>query len=302
MKNSLIEILNPFIRYANHLVNCTNENHSLPWRHIFDCELIYVTDGKIIVETKTKKYCVEKNQLHVMPPFVEHTRYFEDDTPCSYFSIHLDFFHQVGMPDFSANEAYVHKNAEYIERLKLKKRSDFAGLQFRDLIAVKNNEKMYSLFSDILANDKLSSTNIHALLKLKALSYELISNIVHECEAQNITFMAYRSTVYHDAITDFISYVKQNYMEKISIKEMAQKYGMSVNNFNTIFKQNQNCSPYTFVTLTRLENSKLLLISGKHDVKTVAYLVGYDNEHYFSRLFSKYEKCSPSQYAKTFNQ
>ena len=302
MKKEIIDKLNPFIRYAKHNVDCNNENHKVPWRHIFDCEIIYVTDGSIIVETKTEKYYVKKNQLHIMTPFVEHTRYFDDHTSCTYFTIHLDFFYQSGMPDFSANEAYVQQNAEYVEKAKLKKRSDFAGLNFINLLSVRNNRKMFSIFNQIVNNYRNSQTDIHALLKLKSLGYELISNIVRECDAQKKTLISYNSAVYNDTIDDFVSYVKVNYMEEININSVAKKYGMSLNNFNIMFKKIHNCSPYAYIILTRLENSKALLLSGKHNIKTVAAMVGYSNEHYFSRLFSKHEKCSPSQYLKKYKK
>ena len=302
MKKEIYDQINPFIRYAKKLENCNNENHILPWRHIFDYELIYVTDGSIIVETNTEKYSVGKNQLHIMPPFVEHTRYFEKDAVCTYSTVHLDFFYQTEIQDFSVYDAYIRKDTDYIVKNNLKKRGDFAGLNFINRLSVRNNRKMASLFAQIIDNYVLSETDIHAGLKLKALGFELVSSILRECEAQKIEFISYSSTVYNASIEDFVSYVKHNYMKNISIKATAKQYGMSLNNFNIMFKKYHNCSPYAYITLTRLLNSKILLLSGKYTIKTVANLVGYDNEHYFSRLFSIHEKCTPTEYIKKYKK
>jgi len=48
----------------------------------------------------------------------------------------------------------------------------------------------------------------------------------------------------------------------------------------------------------RLEEAKKLLESGKYRVNEVAYMVGFNDEKYFTILFKRNEGITPSQFMK----
>ncbi len=55
-------------------------------------------------------------------------------------------------------------------------------------------------------------------------------------------------------------------------------------------------SPNEYITIYRLKKSITLLKSKKHQVSEVAFMVGFNDPKYFSRVFKKYHNCSPSSY------
>ncbi len=57
-----------------------------------------------------------------------------------------------------------------------------------------------------------------------------------------------------------------------------------------------NVSPNEYITIYRLKKSISLLKSKKHQVSEVAFMVGFNDPKYFSRVFKKFYNCSPSSY------
>jgi YesN/AraC family two-component response regulator len=55
-------------------------------------------------------------------------------------------------------------------------------------------------------------------------------------------------------------------------------------------------SPNDFITVFRLKKSVALLSSGRYSINEVAYQVGFNDPKYFSRVFKKFYKKTPSEY------
>ncbi|GAO29061.1 helix-turn-helix domain-containing protein [Geofilum rubicundum] len=55
-------------------------------------------------------------------------------------------------------------------------------------------------------------------------------------------------------------------------------------------------SPNDFITIYRLKKSLPLLSSKELSVNEVAYTVGFNDPKYFSRVFKKFYKKTPSEY------
>jgi YesN/AraC family two-component response regulator len=55
-------------------------------------------------------------------------------------------------------------------------------------------------------------------------------------------------------------------------------------------------SPNDFITVYRLKKSLPLLMSGEMSINEVAYTIGFNDPKYFSRVFKKFYKKTPSEY------
>jgi AraC-like DNA-binding protein len=55
-------------------------------------------------------------------------------------------------------------------------------------------------------------------------------------------------------------------------------------------------SPNDFITVYRLKKSLPLLMSGEMSINEVAYTIGFNDPKYFSRVFKKFYKMTPSEY------
>lgn len=59
-----------------------------------------------------------------------------------------------------------------------------------------------------------------------------------------------------------------------------------------------NRAPLEYIIDYRMEQAKKLFMTGKYNISEVGYMVGYDDMHYFSRLFKQKVGCSPTAFIK----
>lgn len=95
----------------------------------------------------------------------------------------------------------------------------------------------------------------------------------------------------------FLKELNKNLAENWTIEQMAQSAGVGLTRFTHHCKQLTNLTPMRYLTIRRLEASKAILLSNtKLSVSEVAYMCGFATSQYFSTVFKKHEKCSPSEY------
>ncbi|MDD2970668.1 MAG: response regulator [Lachnospiraceae bacterium] len=93
-------------------------------------------------------------------------------------------------------------------------------------------------------------------------------------------------------------YISQNYMQDISLEDMAQLVGLSGAYFSKLFKSVEGMNYIDYLTQVRLDHSKKLLITTNMSIKSIAATVGYLDEKYFRKLFKKVVGIKPSEYRK----
>lgn len=99
-------------------------------------------------------------------------------------------------------------------------------------------------------------------------------------------------------IEQAIRYFNENYTKDINISEYAKSLHISACWFNRRFKQMTKKTPLQYILSIRLSNAKMLLEAKGYNVTETAYAVGFSNPLYFSRLFTKKFKISPTEYRK----
>ena len=96
-------------------------------------------------------------------------------------------------------------------------------------------------------------------------------------------------------------YFNEHYSEEICIDEYARIHNMSTSWFIRNFKQYTGVTPLQYILNKRIYNAEALLQNSQYNVTEIAYIVGYDNPLYFSRIFKKIKGLSPSEYRKNIN-
>lgn len=107
-----------------------------------------------------------------------------------------------------------------------------------------------------------------------------------------------RLEIRSDAVNSAIRYMEEHYMEEITLDEIARYIGISPQHFSKTFKEETGVNYIDWLTNLRLDIAKRLLSEGGMTVKEVCYQVGYNDPNYFSRIFRKNTKISPTQFAK----
>lgn len=91
-------------------------------------------------------------------------------------------------------------------------------------------------------------------------------------------------------------FINKHYCEDISLEKAAEHLGLSASYFSRLFSKETGESFIDYVIRLRVGLAKELLKTTKYKVYEVSEMVGYDNPHYFSRIFKKVTGVSPAEY------
>ncbi|MBE7021522.1 MAG: helix-turn-helix transcriptional regulator [Ruminococcaceae bacterium] len=85
----------------------------------------------------------------------------------------------------------------------------------------------------------------------------------------------------------------------IRVKQLADESGYSLSHFCRIFKEITTYNTNEYINITRCKNAFNLIKDKDYSVTKAAYAVGYDDPAYFTKVFKKLYKISPSKIKKS---
>ncbi len=85
----------------------------------------------------------------------------------------------------------------------------------------------------------------------------------------------------------------------ISMKSLAELFGMSQRNFSRRFRYATNLSPLEYLQSQRLMQARDLLQNTNLSISEIAYRVGYVDVSYFTKLFRRLSSTTPKEYRTT---
>ncbi len=100
------------------------------------------------------------------------------------------------------------------------------------------------------------------------------ANIVHQC----------------------IQYINTHYSEKITLESLSYQVYLSPTYLSRVFRQETGETVTEYITRVRIDRSKELLRHKSMSIATVAQLVGFEDQSYFTRVFKKRVSISPLRY------
>lgn len=110
-----------------------------------------------------------------------------------------------------------------------------------------------------------------------------------------------RQETHYARISQVLSYLYSNYMDKISIDDLVRQSNMSTSAFHRAFKVVTGESPLQFLKKTRLNQARRLITHEGFRVNSAANQVGYESVSQFSREFKRYFNVTPSSAKEVYN-
>jgi AraC-like DNA-binding protein len=92
-----------------------------------------------------------------------------------------------------------------------------------------------------------------------------------------------------------VRWITEHYNTPFRVEDLARSCAMSTSAFHRSFQAVTALSPIQFQKQIRLQESRLLLLTGADDVATVAYRVGYDSTSQFSREYRRHFGLPPGR-------
>ncbi|MDD3416898.1 MAG: response regulator [Lachnospiraceae bacterium] len=96
-------------------------------------------------------------------------------------------------------------------------------------------------------------------------------------------------------------YIEANYMEEISLIQLAELVNMNSSYLSSVFKKETGMLYSEYLTFCRMEQAKKMLAESADSIAEVAEKAGYQDSRYFSKQFAKQVGLKPSEYRKLYS-
>jgi AraC-like DNA-binding protein len=97
-------------------------------------------------------------------------------------------------------------------------------------------------------------------------------------------------------VAQSIDYLKNNLQRSLDVRALAKLAGLSPSHYSAMFKNRTGYAPIDYLARLRMHRACQLLDTTNHSIKSIAAMVGYKDQLYFSRVFRAINEVSPSEY------
>lgn len=172
--------------------------------------------------------------------------------------------------------------------------SDFTGLLNGKGLAVLQAGHLpeaASLFAELQRLNRSENRNME--LNLSSYMHQLLCRIA-DLQYHDATVSKYRAL--QPDIDRAIGYIHENYGQPVTVDTLAEISRMSKYHFIRVFRELTGDTPYNYLTLYRIGQSKRLLTDTAMSVQEIAQEVGFSNAKNYIACFRKYTMTTPSRF------
>ena len=151
-----------------------------------------------------------------------------------------------------------------------------------------------SIFDSLaFGSESSQETNIY-------LTQALLSLVLHAFEEYGNPVPPLAPGEKPDLLHEIKRYIDQNYMEKLSIPQISEKFYISQSHLSHLFKKKLGFSPMQYIARRRIGEAQSMLVLSTRSITEIATEVGFDNLSHFNVQFKKYVGLSPLTYRKKY--
>lgn len=232
---------------------------------------IYCARGKGWCQMAGQRHEISQDQLLVIPPFVPHIYGASKKEP---WTIH--WFHAVG-----TNVPF------YFEKLGV--------AEEKPVVRLGGDVQLISLFEDVLEGLEHGSTLTHLTYAAHSLAHLMGVILKHKDE-----FFHGEGNI-KERITQSINFMKQHLREPLRIATLAAVVNLSRSHYTETFHRVTGYAPLMYLNHLRMQRAVQLLNSTNLSIKAISDQLGFSDQFYFSRAFTKLHGHSPSEHRRRYN-
>ncbi len=97
-------------------------------------------------------------------------------------------------------------------------------------------------------------------------------------------------------VKKMLDYITRNITKPVSLTDLSEHTNLTKEYCSWIFKKETGEAPLHYINRQKMTVAKNLIQHNKMSLTDICNYLGFDNYNYFSRLFKKYHKSSPSSF------
>ncbi|MGP0584052.1 response regulator transcription factor [Paenibacillus timonensis] len=99
-----------------------------------------------------------------------------------------------------------------------------------------------------------------------------------------------------------LAYMETHFRKDLSLDHLAGRMNLHPNYISSLFKKETGHTFVNYLNKLRIQEAQTLLVAKRElPVSAVGQQVGYDNKHYFTKVFKKYTGTTPGAYRNSEN-
>ncbi len=99
-----------------------------------------------------------------------------------------------------------------------------------------------------------------------------------------------------DAILQAVNFIDNNYTKDLSLVSLSKQFGIEQSYFSRMFRQQKGETLILYITQKRIDKAIEYIRFSDESLTEIAFIVGYDDYSYFSRVFRKITGKSPRDF------
>ena len=158
-------------------------------------------------------------------------------------------------------------------------------------------DRIGKLSEEILLNqDSDTVQTLNSRVKINSIAFEILAILLDFLESKGL-YPSFNNNM--KRLFPALEYAKKNLTNRIEVRDMAQRAGLSVPRFHVEFKKFFKKTPIEYIRKLKLSKACDLLRSSNYSLEEIAMKTGFCNQFHFSREFKKFYNEPPSVYRQT---
>jgi AraC family transcriptional regulator of arabinose operon len=232
---------------------------------------IYCAGGNGWCEVVGREHAVTKDQLLVIPANTPHVYGAAKTEP---WTIH--WFHAMGI-----NVPF------YLEKLGVNRE--------KPVVPLGGDVRLFSLFEDVLEDLEHGSTLTHLIYAAHSLSHLMGVILRHKQE------FGHGDAGAGERAAKSIQFMKEHLREPLQISTLATVVNLSRSHYTTLFRRVTGYAPLRYLNHLRMQRAVQLLSTTNLSIKEISDQLGFSDQFYFSRAFTKMHGHAPSAHRARYS-
>ncbi len=226
-------------------------------------KIFYILDGEFIIEIAGTKHLCSKGEMVLIPAGTKHSYYLTKTEYAEKYWMHFNL--KINGVDFFSKYS-----------VPLKK-------------YISLNDTVEKLFSDIFSISTKPNINLSISAKILQIVDFYIKNTSLSVKEEEF-----------DEIDRIINYIKNNYSEIFSLKQLADMAILTPNYLIRKFKARTGYSPIQYANHIKIEMARFLIATTNTPIMEIMEQVGFLDAAYFCKIFKNHYQYSPRKYREIY--